>query len=601
MQLTSLSLALTRAGFRSLAAFTPASLFAAGDQGVFFDPSDFSSLFTDSAGTTPVTALEQPVGLMLDKSKGLVLGPELVVNGTFDANVSGWTPLGSSIVTWDAGRLRLEVNSGNIASQPVTTVPGRWYRVDWNGTSGTGIPRLLMGTAVPNGNLLAPQDGAGVKSAVFLATSTVAHVQIATSVNTSGLTAFFDNISVRELPGNHATQPTATSRPVVSARVNLLTATEDFSAAAWLKTATTITANAATAPDGTSTADALLETATTNSHFVRYGNAGAAVGIAQYRASLRVKANGRTKVQFFAEKVGGGQWAGCTFNLSSNTFNSTPITAGGASFVSASIVDDLQGFKVITVVATSTASGMDGILVCLLDDAASETVVAPSYAGDASKGIYIWGADLRVANDGVGIPSYQRVNTATDYDSTGFPVYLRADGVDDGMVTNSIDFTATDKMTVVAGVRKLSDAAVGFLAELSVNSTANNGSFWLAAPVTTGVSGDYGWRVQGTAGAGTGAPATIARAPISSVVTGTGSIGASLVEIRLNSVSKQIVAISLGTGNFGNYPLYLFQRGGSSFPFNGRFYGITIISKLLSTTELAQLETYTNGKTRAFA
>lgn len=34
-----------------------------------------------------------------------------------------------------------------------------------------------------------------------------------------------DSISVRELPGNHASQPTATSRPVLSARVNLLTNT----------------------------------------------------------------------------------------------------------------------------------------------------------------------------------------------------------------------------------------------------------------------------------------------------------------------------------------------------------------------------------------
>lgn len=35
---------------------------------VWYDPSDFSTLFTDSAGATPVTALEQPVGLMKDKS-----------------------------------------------------------------------------------------------------------------------------------------------------------------------------------------------------------------------------------------------------------------------------------------------------------------------------------------------------------------------------------------------------------------------------------------------------------------------------------------------------------------------------------------------------
>jgi len=48
--------------------FTPALLFAGGIAGAWFDPSDLSTLFKDSAGTTPVTASGQPVGLMLDKS-----------------------------------------------------------------------------------------------------------------------------------------------------------------------------------------------------------------------------------------------------------------------------------------------------------------------------------------------------------------------------------------------------------------------------------------------------------------------------------------------------------------------------------------------------
>jgi hypothetical protein len=86
-----------------------------------------------------------------------------------------------------------------------------------------------------------------------------------------------------------------------------------------------------------------------------------------------------------------------------------------------------------------------------------------TYAGDGTSGIYIWGADLRVANTGVNLPPYQRVNTATDYDTAGFPHYLRFDGVDDFLQTSSINFTSTDKMTVFAGVRKLSDAAASAL------------------------------------------------------------------------------------------------------------------------------------------
>lgn len=44
------------------------ALFAAGEQGAWYDPSDLTTLFQDSAGTTPVTDIDQPVGLMLDKS-----------------------------------------------------------------------------------------------------------------------------------------------------------------------------------------------------------------------------------------------------------------------------------------------------------------------------------------------------------------------------------------------------------------------------------------------------------------------------------------------------------------------------------------------------
>lgn len=49
-------------------AWSPSSLFASGEQGVWYDPSDFSTMFQDSAGTTPVTAVGQPVGKILDKS-----------------------------------------------------------------------------------------------------------------------------------------------------------------------------------------------------------------------------------------------------------------------------------------------------------------------------------------------------------------------------------------------------------------------------------------------------------------------------------------------------------------------------------------------------
>lgn len=50
------------------APFYPLDLFKGSKQGVWYDPSDKSTLFQDAAGTVPVTKDGDPVGLMLDKS-----------------------------------------------------------------------------------------------------------------------------------------------------------------------------------------------------------------------------------------------------------------------------------------------------------------------------------------------------------------------------------------------------------------------------------------------------------------------------------------------------------------------------------------------------
>jgi hypothetical protein len=61
----SLGLSLRSSG---LAGFSPLALFASGEAGYWLDPSDFSTLFQDDAGVTPVTAVGQSVGRWLDKS-----------------------------------------------------------------------------------------------------------------------------------------------------------------------------------------------------------------------------------------------------------------------------------------------------------------------------------------------------------------------------------------------------------------------------------------------------------------------------------------------------------------------------------------------------
>jgi hypothetical protein len=58
--------------------FLPSDLFAAGEKGIWFDPSDITSLFQDVAGTIPVTASGQTVALMKDKSGNLAHATQAV-------------------------------------------------------------------------------------------------------------------------------------------------------------------------------------------------------------------------------------------------------------------------------------------------------------------------------------------------------------------------------------------------------------------------------------------------------------------------------------------------------------------------------------------
>ena len=58
---------------------------------------------------------------------------------------------------------------------------------------------------------------------------------------------------------------------VEESRTNLLRYSEEFNNAPWRKYNTTVSSNTATAPDGTSTADKLIASATTASHYLDPG------------------------------------------------------------------------------------------------------------------------------------------------------------------------------------------------------------------------------------------------------------------------------------------------------------------------------------------
>jgi len=153
---------------------------------------------------------------------------------------------------------------------------------------------------------------------------------------------------------------------------------------------------------------------------------------------------------------------------------------------------------------------------------------------------------------------------------------VRADGIDDWYQTaGNVDFSGTDKVTVFAAVRKLSDAASGILAELS-NSPTTDGSFRLFAPSADG-DNSYRFTSKGDGTARTAGTGVFAAAPDISILTGIGDISGPLVSLRRNGALVQAVTSSQGGGNYtSGHPLYLFSRGGTTNFLNGSLYALII-------------------------
>jgi hypothetical protein len=551
--------------------YSPTYLFQNGEQGFWYDPSDFSTLFQDAAGTTPVTAVEQPCSLMLDKRLGLTLGPELVTNGDFSNGTTGWTAESGTTATVSGGAVSLSNASGAFAFRTTSTIAitsGKWYEITFDLLSVSGVFNFRLRSS---GGKSGETNTAGAKK--FLVLADASTQQIWFYSNAAGQTATIDNISVRELPGNHAFTPAAasTARPTVSARVNLLTKTEQFDDAAWAKQSggigvtPSVTANAGTAPNGTLTADRVQFNCTdpssaTNRSILTQTSITVINGVG-YGRQIYIKA-------FDASNVGK------TLRF---------VVEGLAS--SEVIITLTADWQNISGVFTSTSTSVN----FLIETRGTFT----TQTADA----LLWGADLRVANDGVGLPPYQRVNTATDYDTVGFPVYLRADGSNDFLQTNSIDFSGTDKVTVAAGVRQTATTTTtGQIYELSTDVGVNNGAIGLASP---GAGDSNVVRMQQRGTTFVGFNVTI-NSPWTRVLTQTVNIAGDQSILRENGTQAGSSTSDLGTGNFGNYPLYLFSRAGTSLFFNGRFYGSVGRGAQSNDQQIAALEGYMNNLTKAY-
>jgi len=178
------------------------------------------------------------------------------------------------------------------------------------------------------------------------------------------------------------------------AEENLLTRSQEFNL--WTLSNVTVGTDTDTAPDGTTTAEALKEDSATASHRMQQPATLSLAASTVYTMSIFVKQKTGSRFATIGFNSDGSNWASATFDLSAGT-NTQTLSAGFTS-VSATITASVSSWYRVTLTATTNASASASALV-LIGLSATSTFVSSSrgfdsYAGNNTSEILYWGAQL---------------------------------------------------------------------------------------------------------------------------------------------------------------------------------------------------------------
>lgn len=179
--------------------------------------------------------------------------------------------------------------------------------------------------------------------------------------------------------------------PIEEQRTNLLTYSEQFDNAYWSKSGLTVSSNATVAPDGTFTADKLVEASSSQYNYI-YRNRTASNETVT--ASVYVKEAGRKYVKIqFTDNV--AYVANAVFDLNSGVIFSTSSPNAEYSGITSSIQGVGSGWYRVSLTATKASINPDNVLSYFI---VSDNGVTVLYTGDGTSGLYIWGTQLEAAS-----------------------------------------------------------------------------------------------------------------------------------------------------------------------------------------------------------
>ena len=329
-------------------------------------------------------------------------GSELVTNGTFDSDISGiWTDL-LSTSTWEGSYLEsVSTASGRGPYQVFTTVAGKMYRATGDVLSTTGEVMIRVGDGTtPDAGIADSDSATSAKnlSVVFIAESTTSYVYLR---HANAGTAQWDNISIKEVTFDESDGTlTLFEHPdniprveydadgnrlgllVEESRTNLVTYSEDFSNANWVKVRASVAENTdgIKAPDG-SAAIKLTGSTDNSSHFIY----------------VALTATGDRTLSVFAKKAE-LSWltlANTSFGSLEVSFDLQNGAVGSSTGFSSSNIENVGGgwYRCSAVVPSATADGSFDFVIAL---SSGDGVI--NFAGSSSEGVYIYGAQYETGS-----------------------------------------------------------------------------------------------------------------------------------------------------------------------------------------------------------
>jgi hypothetical protein len=217
---------------------------------------------------------------------------------------------------------------------------------------------------------------------------------------------------------------------IKTAATNLLLRSEEFDNASWIKTASSVSANAAASPSGTLTGDRLIENSANAQHIAYVG----ALATASAVHTFSVYAKAAERSQVFVRLDTNVNTRQSSFDLLAGTV----LAQGGGC--TASVSPAGNGWHRCSVTLSAAESVINAVVI--LGNGGSS-----SYTGDGTSGIYLWGAQLEVGTVATEyLPTGASINSAPRFQhdpTTGACLGLLVEEQRANLLTGSQDFSNT--------------------------------------------------------------------------------------------------------------------------------------------------------------